>query len=64
MGVAGLGQVDASGVLLGLPEVELSKVLQGALFMLESAAIFGFAAVALEYCFRQGLLRPFPLREQ
>ena len=60
----GLGQIDASGVLLGLPDIEKLNFLKGGLLTAESISIFGFAAVALEYCFKEGLLRPFPLREQ
>ena len=60
----GLGQIDASGVLLGLPDIEKLNFLKGGLLTAESIFIFGFAAVAVEYCFKEGLLRPFPLREQ
>lgn len=62
--VRGLGQIDATKLLLGLPEDANHKLFQGFLFVAESVAVFSFAAVSLEYCFRQGLISPFPLRQQ
>lgn len=62
--VRGLGQIDATNVFVGLPEGATQKLFHGSLFAGESFIIFGFAAIALDFCFRQGLISPFPSMQE
>lgn len=59
-----LAQVDAIRLFADLPHHDLAQqLLQGGLFAAESVAVFGFAAVGLEYCFQRGIVSPFPLKQ-
>lgn len=41
----------------------LSTATKGALYMSQSLIVFFFAAVGLDYCFKVGLLSPFPIKK-
>ncbi|XP_073133137.1 uncharacterized protein [Henckelia pumila] len=65
--VAAFGLVKGLGALEGGPPLELeassilSHILDGAVYISESLLIFSFAAVALDFCIKVGILSPFPI---
>ncbi|KAG6788164.1 hypothetical protein POTOM_004219 [Populus tomentosa] len=68
------GTAAAFGIVKGLatlaggqpleldPESFLSHVFNGAKYVSENLLIFAFAAVSLDFCFKMGLLSPFPMK--
>ncbi|CAA7037375.1 unnamed protein product [Microthlaspi erraticum] len=64
--VAAFGFVKGLGMLSRGPPLELSweslasHGIDGAVLVSQSVLIFAFASIALDYCFKMKLLRPFP----
>lgn len=68
------GTAAAFGIVKGLatlaggqpleldPESFLSHAFNGAKYASENLLIFAFAAVSLDFCFKMGLLSPFPMK--
>lgn len=57
---AGIGQVDAIQLQFGYPAQGTNEVFLAALSAVQGFFIFGFSALALDYCLREALLSPFP----
>ncbi|XP_068651239.1 uncharacterized protein [Aristolochia californica] len=69
------GTSAAFGLIKGLAELEagpplefssgsfVTHVLDGALYVSQNLLIFFFAAVGLDYCFKLGILSPFPIKK-
>ncbi|XP_011026800.1 PREDICTED: uncharacterized protein LOC105127267 [Populus euphratica] len=68
------GTAAAFGIVKGLatlaggqpleldPESFLSHAFNGAMYVSENLLIFTFAAISLDFCFKMGLLSPFPMK--
>lgn len=59
---AGLATLAGGQPLELDPESFLSHVFNGAQYVSENLLIFAFAAVSLDFCFKMGLLSPFPMK--
>ncbi|CAI0408861.1 unnamed protein product [Linum tenue] len=60
--VKGLGRLSGGAPLELNPGSILSHGIDGAVYVSQSLLVFGFAAVSLDYCFKVGLISPFPLK--
>lgn len=66
---AAFGVVKGLAILEGGPPLELemgslvSHAINGAVCVSENILIFGFAAVAMDFCFKTGVLSPFPIQK-
>ncbi|CAI0441806.1 unnamed protein product [Linum tenue] len=61
--VKGLGRLSGGAPLELNPASILSHGIDGAVYVSQSLLVFGFAAVSLDYCFKVGIISPFPLNE-
>ncbi|CAN1254721.1 hypothetical protein LINPERPRIM_LOCUS8739 [Linum perenne] len=61
--VKGLGTLAGGAPLELNSESILSHVIDGALCVSQSLLIFAFSAISLDYCFKMGLISPFPMKE-
>ncbi|CAN0908916.1 hypothetical protein LINGRAHAP2_LOCUS25541 [Linum grandiflorum] len=61
--VKGLGMLAGGAPLQLNSESILSHAVDAALCVSQSLLVFAFSAVSLDYCFKVGLISPFPLKE-
>ncbi|CAM6093386.1 unnamed protein product [Calypogeia fissa] len=61
--VRGIGQVDAIQLQVGYPAEGANEVFMAALSAVQGFLIFGFSALALDYCLREAILSPFPSKK-
>lgn len=52
--------MDTTQALVGSFDLNWIEVARASLYAGENFVTFAFAAVGLDYCIREGLLRPFP----
>ena len=62
IGNAGLATLSGGQPLELNTESILSHAFDGAIYVSQNLFVFVFAAVGLDYCFKAGLLSPFPIR--
>lgn len=61
--VKGLAMLGSGPPLEPNPESFFSHAFDGAVYISQNLLIFIFAAVGLDFCFKVGLLSPFPMKE-
>lgn len=56
--------MDAIQLLYGFPDFGGDEVFLAAINALQGFLIFGFSALALDYCLREAIISPFPLKKK